>query len=348
MSNFFSKYATNKKFKKSEALCSLATLIILNPNEGLRFLHEGYPEIITRIQKKNTKFSEKPTGSISSQFISKMKSFITTEIPIEKNWKQGPEWYLAYGTYQEAILTCPENSDPWWRIIEILHHEGRNDEAFAQYSAMPNQKIDEYDMVYTTPIIIGMLISVDKKVVANDLTMGVLYKFSANEKRNSKDAFLSALLCESHYLTIDKINDYIDLIIHIDQSLMTELAKNIALKAHSAINNGNLKEALTWINVALEIHADNQEFLNIKKEIEQDLKEGNTWDSIKSVDDFFRYLYRRLAHRFHPDLAKNDSDRDINTKIMSRINKAKSDNDLQELKKIAKEYTPDWVRYFIF
>ena len=148
---------------------------------------------------------------------------------------------------------------------------------------------------------------------------------------------------------MDKINDYIDLIKNIDdKSLMIDLAKNIALKAHSAINNDNLKEALFWINVAIGINPDNKDFLNLKKEIEQDLKEGNTWDSVKSADDFFRYLYRRLAHRFHPDLAKNDSDRDINTKIMSRINNAKSDNDLQELKKIAEEHAPDWVKYFNF
>jgi len=348
MAIFFSNYVANKKLKKSESLCSLATLIILNLNEGLQLLQEGYPEIITKIKKKNSILSEDSAKSISSQFISKIKSFITTEIPIEKNWKQSPEWYLAYEIYQEAALICPENSDPWWRIIEILHHEGRNNEAFAKYSAMPNQKIDEYDMIYTIPIIIGMLISVGRKKEATDLAGDILYKFSTAEKGSSKDAFLSALLWESHYLTIDKINDYIDLIKNIDQSLMIALAKNIVVNAHSAINDDNLKDALAWINIATEIHTDNQEFLNIKKEIEKDLKEGNTWDSIKSADDFSRYLYRRLAHRFHPDLAKNDSERVEKTKIMSKINKAKGDNNLQELKKIAQEHAPDWVKYFKF
>lgn len=348
MANFFSNYIANKNFKKSESLCSLATLIILDLDKGIVFLQEYFPEIIDKIRKKNAKLPEKLTKTISSQFISKIKSFVFPTIPIEKDWTQGPEWYLAYEIYQEAILVCPENSDPWWRIIEILHRERRNEEAFVQYSAMPNQKIDECDMIYTTPAIVGMFISVGGKKEAVDLTQGILHKFSSTENNNSKDAFLSMLLGEAFYINIERINDYIDLIKEIDQSLLIDLARNFSCNARSNINNDNLKEALEWIDTALRIDPANQEFINTKKEIEQDLNEGNTWDSIKSKDDFSRYLYRRLAHRFHPDLTKNDNERIERTMIMSEINKARSENNLQELKKIAQEHASDWVKFFKF
>lgn len=348
MSNIFSSYLVNKKLKKSESLCTLARLIILDPGQGLRFLQEFHSGIITKIKKKNTKPPENLAKKISSQFISGIKSFITTEIPIEEGWKQEPEWYIALEVYKEAVLICPKNPNPRWQIIAILHRDGRNDEAFAQFSTMPNQKIDEFDMVSLTPNIVGMLVSVGRKKEANDMITGVLHKFLSGEKHDSKEMFLGLLLFETYYLTIEKINDFIDLIKNIDQSLITSLAKNIANKARIFINKDNLREALAWINVALDVHSENQEFLNIKKEIEQDLKEGNTWDSIKSEAEFFNYLYRRLAHRFHPDLAKNDNERTKKTKIMSEINRARSDNNLGELKKIAREHASDWIKYFKF
>ena len=45
-----------------------------------------------------------------------------------------------------------------------------------------------------------------------------------------------------------------------------------------------------------------------------------------------KQLYRQLARQFHPDLAKDDADRERRTKIMSLINTAYQDGDIESLK----------------
>jgi len=351
MANFFSNYSKNKRLEKASILYTLAVYIMINPEKGVSALQESYPEIIDKIIKKNTLKSSNLIEGISSRFILKVKSLVTKFIPVEEGWNQGLGFYIAFEIFKEVILIYPENLRSWWKIIGILHRERRNDEAFSYYLKMPNQKINEDDMDVTweVPIILGMLISVKKNKEAHDVLDDVLYKFFKNKNDSPKKLFfLRSLAWEINFLSKESIKDYIKLIRSIDKLIIPIIIKEIIVKVYVFINEENLNEALSWVNMGLEYDSNNRDCLNIKKEIEKDLKEGNAWDSMKSAEDFFRYLYRRLVHRFHPDLSKNDNERIEKTKIMSEINRAKSSNNLEELKKITQNHAPDWVKYFRF
>ena len=48
-----------------------------------------------------------------------------------------------------------------------------------------------------------------------------------------------------------------------------------------------------------------------------------------------KVLYRKLARRYHPDLARNESDREVSNEQMAEINQAYTSGDLKRLMKIA-------------
>ncbi|HNS39409.1 MAG TPA: hypothetical protein PKJ56_04070 [Promineifilum sp.] len=54
-----------------------------------------------------------------------------------------------------------------------------------------------------------------------------------------------------------------------------------------------------------------------------------------------KQLYRKLAHRFHPDLAPNEADRTYRTDLMMAINAAYTAGDLEALERLANE--PDSI-----
>ena len=90
---------------------------------------------------------------------------------------------------EQAISICPDNSEPYWMIINSLHIRGADEKAFEYFSKMPNQKIYDFDMIDTIPAIIGMLVSVGKEEIAYNYLNGVLYEFSSEGKEQQKDLF---------------------------------------------------------------------------------------------------------------------------------------------------------------
>lgn len=53
------------------------------------------------------------------------------------------------------------------------------------------------------------------------------------------------------------------------------------------------------------------------------------------VSQDLKKLYRELARRYHPDMAKNEDDRKHRTKLMAQINAAYADKDFEALKMLA-------------
>ena len=51
-------------------------------------------------------------------------------------------------------------------------------------------------------------------------------------------------------------------------------------------------------------------------------------------------LYRKLARRYHPDLARNDTERLLNNEQMTSINQAYANGDLRTLQSLAGAYVP--------
>lgn len=74
-------------------------------------------------------------------------------------------------------------------------------------------------------------------------------------------------------------------------------------------------------------------------------EEGEIVEKRKSIPESekleLKKLWRQLAHKYHPDLAKNEEDRGKREEIMKKINKAYSDGDLEALKAIEQEHIED-------
>jgi vacuolar-type H+-ATPase subunit I/STV1 len=70
---------------------------------------------------------------------------------------------------------------------------------------------------------------------------------------------------------------------------------------------------------------------------------GATGATIPTPSDLqaeLKMLYRKLARRYHPDLARNESERVQNTEQMTAINQAYATGDLGSLRRLAGIYVP--------
>jgi len=63
-----------------------------------------------------------------------------------------------------------------------------------------------------------------------------------------------------------------------------------------------------------------------------------------SVD--LKKLYREIAKKVHPDLGKNDEDREHRTRLMQEVNKAYSEQNIEELKNILADWNDFDEDYF--
>ena len=70
---------------------------------------------------------------------------------------------------------------------------------------------------------------------------------------------------------------------------------------------------------------------------------GAEADTISAPSDpqlELKTLYRKLARRYHPDLARNETERILNTEQMTIINQAYTSGDLRTLRSLAGTYVP--------
>lgn len=108
----------------------------------------------------------------------------------------------ALELHKEAVLNNPNNSESYWEVVNILHDQGKNKEAFDYFSKIVNPKISEMDVRYRVPKIIGMLFSVDQIKMANDILVGALSKLSLEGTETQLDSFISSLKMEAKYLPL--------------------------------------------------------------------------------------------------------------------------------------------------
>jgi hypothetical protein len=74
-------------------------------------------------------------------------------------------------------------------------------------------------------------------------------------------------------------------------------------------------------------------------------EEGEIVEKRKNIPEHekeeLKKLWRSLAHKYHPDLARNEEDRKKFEEIMQKVNKAYADGDLEALKAIEQEHIED-------
>lgn len=74
---------------------------------------------------------------------------------------------------------------------------------------------------------------------------------------------------------------------------------------------------------------------------ERERTENKDWDEIKTKEEFYISLHRRLVDRFYPKIA-SDPDWSQKIEISREINTCHQARDLEGLKSVAKKYAPDW------
>lgn len=358
MVNIFGDYFANKKFKDAKDLYLLAFLIKSDPEKTLQLLNTSRSELIIKIFKKNAVV---PIDS-ADKFVSKVKSFFGNVVS-----NLSPDG-LAIELCKEAIKICPDYLPPYLMIVLSL--QGENDtEAFEYFQKKPDSMLNDNIVIGTA--IIPMLVSVGKVIPVKNL----LHKVTKEEdkKRLARNVVMSlyrSVENERKFISWIKeavIENYIS---HEDSALYFDACiDTLGSVSKSSVRGNKLNDALDFLDIALDLIAiqeklnssnffidntktqqnffgtDKKQLLTLKETILGELKAEAEWSSIKSDTELFKFLHKRLAIRFHPDLAKNDQDREEKAKIMPEINRAYSDKDLPRLKELALKYVPSWEKY---
>lgn len=127
------------------------------------------------------------------------------------------------------------------------------------------------------------------------------------------------------YLRIDEL----DLKILKFKKIDDLLKKNISPEEAEKIIDESLKSSQETID---------EEYAKIDEE--EEIVEKRKVIPEKESDEL-KELWRQLAHKYHPDLARNEEDRKKREEIMKKINEAYSDGDLKTLEAIKQEYFED-------
>ena len=107
------------------------------------------------------------------------------------------------------------------------------------------------------------------------------------------------------------------------------LKRNFSLEEAKKIVEETLKAKQKIIDEEYAKLNEEEEIIEKRKNIPENEKEE------------LKKLWRRLAHKYHPDLARNEEDRKKFEEIMKKINKAYADGDLEALKAIEQEHIED-------
>lgn len=282
----------------------------------------------------------------------------------------------ALELYQRAILACPKNPLPYWNVIACLHNKKRDVEAFDLFEKV--QKLDyqiilsEFkdnkwltlampDLVVVRPSIIGMFIVLGKIDLARAMFIQELKRCQGDERKFDRNSFASGLGFETFRLSINDSKKLINLVTEtaLEGYLSDERWKLIesecinwmGLKIRYLLKENKFYEALEGVNfIAGNVITYSQfisidELLKLQKSIPEEIEETKKWDLKRSDDEFFVFLFKRLAFRFHPDLGVNEDDRTERTKIMPKINQAYSENSLIKLEEIVRKHIPEWSKY---
>jgi hypothetical protein len=127
------------------------------------------------------------------------------------------------------------------------------------------------------------------------------------------------------YLRMDEL----DLEILKFKKIEDLLKRNISLEEAKRIVEETLKARQKTIDEEYAKLDEEEEIVEKRKNIPENEKEE------------LKKLWRSLAHKYHPDLARNDEDRKKYEEIMKKINKAYADGDLEALKAIEQEHIED-------
>lgn len=259
--------------------------------------------------------------------------------------------------YKSAIEMCPEEPEAYWRIIAELHSKKKDSEAFDYYLRMPNKAMAPIDIPDFLPPTIGMLISVGENETAYDYLI-VLINSASEENSFFAKTYLTWVASR---LTLPYAKKLIALIAegvingHVrlatGRTWIDTCKEELAVKAKLLSNEGKTSEALELLEYVLT--SEVKQFqrvsidwcLELKEILEEEKRMWGKWAELASDSDRRKFLFRKLARRFHPDLATDTDERTMRSEMMSKINRIYANSKLQELEDLAIELVPEWSKH---
>jgi len=201
-------------------------------------------------------FKSKEKRISESRLLKNQAAIITIE------WTDSSKLELLYETiikyYYKAILLDPDDPEPYWSVIEILHWQGKNQKALEYYLKIPSNSINDYELTNTLPILIGMLISVELDVEAEDVLV-----WSKNQLfkglKESEDLLLLCLPLELQHLTFENGLKFYKLIDSIYPNSNLKWISEFYIRSKGLFEYDEYSEAIKWIDVAITLKSEESE-----------------------------------------------------------------------------------------
>jgi hypothetical protein len=110
-------------------------------------------------------------------------------------------------------------------------------------------------------------------------------------------------------------------------------------------------DALQWTDRLLKYEpefltdSDRVELKKHRVALLEEIEEVEKWELPRSDKEFWHFLFKRLAFKFHPDRAIHNREKVEHTKIMQEITRAHAAGDRETLKKIVEMHAKSWSKY---
>lgn len=214
------------------------------------------------------------------------------------------------------------------------------------------------------PAAVGMLVALGKLDMSKEFLVSSMLSFWDTERSVPMSpwaTFMDQLPSVITYLSLDDSKKFIRMLLDVSiekdlpeselQPCYDACIEKMVSVAFDLVRVGRFSEALARVEYGLNAEVKNFRYLNRKKllemqrTIQEEIRNAEKWNMSMSDDEFLRFLFKRLAFRFHPDFETDEQKRTEKTKIMQEINHAKDEKSLKKLEDIVNEHVPEWSKY---
>lgn len=246
---------------------------------------------------------------------------------------------------KKAVELDPENGEALSLIATTLHRNRKNAEAYKYLESLfSTGNVPAAALSMDLPAYVGIAVSANNKELAKRLLKMGADHVSRGEWRSEHLVF--HFVTDAIFMSPEAIGVVLSCMADIDQGLAEQYAASLPKHIGGFIREEYFSAMITLASRIIEENFEaGDRWAALKSELEglKRLTERLRARTYKDDSEYLRTLFRFLAHRFHPDLAGSDMSQDERTQLMSEINHAYGQKDIDKLEKIFRDRLPKWA-----